>query len=136
MKKHKIPILIIVLGIFISVVHSVSLLNSLYFLFWWLDIIMHFLAGVLISLSVMWIYQKHTNNYVRPSFDHVILLNIFLFALTIGLVWESFELLLGVFFVENSTYVKDTILDFIMNSLGVVVGYIYFLNVKSEKYDK
>lgn len=103
---------IFILVSIISALHYFALANYWYFIFPWLDLIMHFLGGLFISLSVLFLFE----------IKRVYLISI-LSVLIVSIFWELFEHSLGVF---KDDYVLDTVVDFIMGVLGAVGGgYIF-----------
>jgi len=111
------------IGILVAVLHQTALSLGLYWTVEWLDILMHFLGGVLIALiTLLFIYDK---KFVSFSNHHPILM--FFFALTfvliIGLAWELWELYMGM--SDIKTDAVDSGIDIVMDTIGGVVAYLY-----------
>lgn len=77
-------IFIILAGAF-AFTHHVAVLGSLYYYFWWFDILMHFWGGVLISLGL---YSLSTFKSLNFKYTLKLLLAV-LFVITFA--WEIFE---------------------------------------------
>jgi len=99
---------ILLLVSIISALHYFALDNVWYFLYPWLDIFMHFLGGLFISLFVLYLSKS----------KRVFLISI-VSVLLVSVVWELFEHSLG---VVRDDYVLDTIVDFLMGLLGALIG--------------
>lgn len=130
----------LVLAIVISTIHTIALNLFLYFEFWWLDIVMHFLGGLLISLVFLWIYTRF-GFYEKTKSDSSkcakckIITLMFVSILIIGLAWEIFEITTQITLVDLENYRIDTLSDFIMSLIGGLSGYLYF-SVSEKKIQK
>ncbi|MDO8729346.1 MAG: hypothetical protein Q7K26_05715 [bacterium] len=103
--------LIIVLG----TLHFIAETFYLYWTFWWLDIMMHLLAGFSGALVVLW--------FLGP-FNIVRLLTITLVCLFIvAIAWEIFEYVYDL--TQSTNYWQDTILDLIADGIGAFLAYFY-----------
>lgn len=109
-----------------------------FYLYWTVyefDSLVHFLGGILVALFFLWFYfysgffspkRRDFNQFLKISF---------LSILFVGVLWEAFELIVGVTGFLDKEYVYDTTLDLIMDFLGALVGcfygYLKELKVKS-----
>lgn len=108
----------------IAVVHILGLSFDIYEKFLRLDSILHFLGGLWVGLSAIWIF--FVSEYIKPLkiTKWKVLFISLLAAATVGIFWELFELWAGVpFYVEK--YAADTIKDLILDVLGAFLGYVY-----------
>jgi|AntRauTorcE11897_2_1112592.scaffolds.fasta_scaffold78873_1 hypothetical protein len=93
-----------------AVFHQIALTFSLYWYYWWFDILMHFWGGILLGLlfyiavKSRWFNLK-SNNY---------LIVVWLLVVTLG--WELFELMIE--FETSANYLIDTITDVTMGLSG------------------
>ena len=93
-----------------AVFHQIALTFSLYWYYWWFDILMHFWGGILLGLlfyiavKSRWFNLK-SNNY---------LIVVWLLVVTLG--WELFELMIE--FETSANYLIDTITDDTMGLSG------------------
>ena len=106
----------------VALVHIVS---STFFLYWkylWLDIPVHFLAGIAVALGVTILPLFRVTFFER----HRTLLPFVCAVLTVGVLWECFEYYydLSVF---DEDFVTDTFIDLAMDALGGTTGY-YIVN--------
>jgi len=120
--KNHLPIFVTFLVFIISTVHLTALNFYLYFAFWWLDIVMHFLGGLLVALASLWVYitVRKIEKLSRRQATLIVLLGI----IVIGTSWEVFEYFAGI--SPRNDFVIDTVTDAIMNLLGAWVGLLYF----------
>ena len=120
--KNHLHIFVILLAFFISIAHLVALNFYLYFAFWWLDIVMHFLGGLFVALASLLVYiaVRKEEKLSRRKTALIVLLGI----IVIGTSWEVFEYFAGI--SPGNDFVIDTVTDAIMNLLGAGVGLLYF----------
>ena len=130
-----------VLLLFIIMIGVVNALAEHFFLYWrfpWLDMTMHFLGGVWIGLSVLWVYylsgkfKDIPENHRRISYLYILAGTV---TVVIGIFWEIFEFSLDfliVFDEFNGFY--DTAGDLIFAVIGAIFSAKYF--VGKEYYKK
>jgi len=114
----KLPTLFFIIALMLLMsVHVIALRLFLYWQIWWLDIPMHILGGVVISVGIfalhdmrLWIKKRHL------SYIPVLLL-----VCVAALSWEVYELCVGTAIEEN--YLMDTITDLAMGLVGGTIGY-------------
>lgn len=107
--------------------------------FWWWDLFLHFLSGVIMAIigfALVNILNKHKNLNINPI---LVVLFSFTFSLSIGVLWEVIEfftdLILGINMQKSG--LVDTMTDIILDILGALVvsvlGYFYLKNPKFFK---
>ena len=115
---------LIVVSIVVLVLHVLALQYSLYWSIDWYDILMHFLGGL--TMGILATYIFFTSNYIKSTAvlkdnKFVVFVIISLFTLSVGLIWELWEV-----FVEFSNVLEDqvdTIIDLIMDMLGAFTAF-------------
>lgn len=120
---NKIVIAFLVLATLFTLTHSVALAASLYWYYWWFDVLMHFWGGVLVGLGI---HAFATFRWFRlePTTRLVLL------ALLIATgCWEVFEWMVGLY--NHTMYVADTIQDLLLGFSG---GLLVHATLKSCKY--
>ena len=123
MTRKALPISIIVLGVVVALLHAHALNNFLYWHLPWLDILMHFLGGLLVALIGLWIARK-TGIAKGAKSKWKLLIDILLFVFIVSLLWESFELTFQSLVSEDPyEYAIDTIIDFLMSTIGALFGF-------------
>jgi len=96
------------------------------FVFWWFDLVLHFLGGIWVSGMALWFF--FLSGYVKPPPRTVpkiagVAVASFLF---IGTGWEIFEFLAGAIFAEEAEYFFDTATDMLIGLLGGVLIASFF----------
>ncbi len=94
----------------------------LYWKWWWADIVMHFLGGLFVSASVLWWLRFEIPVGLRsrvPKF-----LTALLAIIVVGVAWEVFEYVTGMYNAVN--YTLDTTLDLATDVGGMLFAYLLF----------
>jgi len=130
MHTHPLFISWSLLLVVVAALHIFALEFSLYWLYSWFDIMVHFLGGVFVGLSALWFFFQSGYTMTRQSIQNVILVagGSIIF---IGVGWEIFEVLAGIPIEEN--FVLDTIIDLIMDALGTFIAGFIFVKVYLTK---
>lgn len=123
----------IVILVFIYASIYLGEMQSFYQMFWWWDILLHTISGVIIGaigFSLVYILNREKEVAITLSPLFVAIFS-FSFALSIGAVWEIFEFSMDSIFglnMQNSGLV-DTMWDIIVDTLGAlfisILGYRY-----------
>lgn len=107
----------------IAILHILAIELYFYWALWWFDVLIHFLGGLWIGLSVLWfVFLSGYVTRFQLQYTNALILTL-LSIIVVAVGWEVFE-----FFVENpleENYVFDTITDLIMGTLGALSGYGY-----------
>lgn len=121
-------LLIVVFG-----VHAWALNHAGYFRFWWLDIILHFLGGLMLGLFFLWFFYV-SGHVAKPEWPwYVFLVMISGFVLFMGVQWEFFEFLFDTFVAKRASLplaqlgVRDTMSDLFMGWMGALAAGVLFL---------
>lgn len=118
--------------------------QSFYHRFWWWDIALHTSAGLLMGIvGLLLVYllneSKRVELHMRPGF---ISLFAFLFAVTIGTLWEIFEFSMDQLFGLNMqkpmmgdpSGLTDTMWDMIVNAMGAfIISFMGWWYLKREQ---
>jgi hypothetical protein len=99
-----------------AIFHQIALTFSLYWYYWWFDILMHFWGGVLLGLLFYIVIKSRWFN-LKPKTLFIVS---FLLVVTLG--WELFEWLIKS--ISNVNYVTDTITDITMGLFGGLLVHI------------
>jgi hypothetical protein len=99
--------------------------------FWWWDLALHGSAGLLLGVfGFMTVYMLNENSsvelHMRPSF---VALFAFMFAVSIGVLWEIFEFAMDQLFgltmqkpmLNDPSGLTDTMWDLILDTLGAAI---------------
>lgn len=113
-------LLIALLALSIALLQFLATTFFLYWVWWWFDIVMHFLGGVFIGSSMLWLIRYEVPVGIRHRIP--IFLTTFLGVLAVGVLWEVFEYVTGLYAAVN--YTLDTTLDLAMDIVGMLLAYL------------
>lgn len=117
---------ILIFSLIISFIHYFAAIYGLYWAISWLDILMHFLGGLLIGLIVLFVFfTSEKIDFPKENRLMVIIFSISL-VLVVGLLWELWELYVGI--ANLFTDSADTIMDLVMDIIGAIFAYFYSTN--------
>lgn len=131
--------------VFLFLTIYLGTIKGFYDTFWWWDVFLHGLSGVMLGfVGFIIVYILRTESRlglnITPAFVGVFS---FLFAVTLGALWEIFE-----FLIDSSSLVHltlqddnfDTMKDLIDDSLGAllvaIAGYFYCRKVRVPLFDR
>ncbi len=108
----------------LSVTGILNIIGTKLYLYWtvtWFDMIMHFLGGLFVALFFFSIFAFLKSRL--PYMEKLVLGLIF--SILVGLVWEYYEVIVGVTDLREAGYWSDTGMDIVMDTLGAIVGVFY-----------
>jgi hypothetical protein len=115
-KRTAFLIALAALAAVIFVLNKVASDHFYYWIYWWYDLMMHFLGGCLIGGLAAWGVV-----YVRPTISPQRALSAIVIAIAaVGIGWEVFEYLTGQY-VGQAAIVMDTATDLLMDLLGALI---------------
>ena len=130
MRKNVLIFILFLAGL-VAILNYVAIDNFLYWRFWWFDILMHFLGGLLIGLMSLWAYF-YSDFFKNSKVEKNILIIISLISVWfIGVGWEIFEILIEPEYFKEG-YILDTILDLVMDTLGAIVAGLILLKINKK----
>ena len=116
----------------IGLINSLALYNTWYWRYRFLDMPMHFLGGVFISVFILWIMyvRKKKGETLGVASRKELRLVALTAILIVGLSWEVFEFRSDVWVVFAHMFSwADTVSDLMCDLLGATFGVLWF-----EKY--
>lgn len=116
----------------IGALHLGALKYSWYWLYWWFDIPVHFLGGIVVALISLYVYLKYSSAQGSLTKKQLFWVT-FLGVLVIGLLWEAFELVVGGRAFADSDYMLDTISDIFTNISGSALVYVIISSIYERK---
>src|SRR3989344_6737965 len=121
---QKSSILYIAFGFMIifGALHLIAQPLSLYWTYWWFDIMMHFLGGFSGGLLVLW--------YLGPSRSFQVIFITISCVLIVGIAWEIFEFVFEL--TQPIDYWQDTAFDIVNDIVGAVIAY-FFISLQTPK---
>lgn len=119
--------------LFLFVTLYLGEINAYYTYFWWWDIFLHALSGVLLGIvGFILVYIFNSEEKIRLHLSPFFVgLFTFVFAVSIGVFWEIFEFGLDMIFGFDTQHgsLEDTMWDLVVDSIGAffigVVGFYY-----------
>lgn len=99
----------------LGTLHFVAEAFYFYWIFWWYDIMMHLLAGLVGGLLIVWFARP--DSFLKSIFFAIVCM------LAIGIVWEVFEYVYHI--AQTSDYWQDTTLDLIADVVGAALACFY-----------
>ena len=127
MIRHPLFVISFVLLLTVAVLHSIAIKYYFYWTLSWIDIPIHFLGGLTVSLAAIWFF--YFSRYVPP------LRLAIASVLVVGIIWESFELFAGIAERNADYYISDTVLDFVANISGAVFGSLFAIGLYNKRND-
>lgn len=102
--------------------HRLAVEASLYWYFWWFDILMHFWGGLLIGLGIFALATFRRLTF-KPKLSVV-------FVVAVGFVvsWEVFEWYIGI--LDPALHLKDTLMDMFLGVFGALLSYLILKRFK------
>jgi hypothetical protein len=133
LNKREILYLSLGLAILIAVIHNKAMELHLFWTYPWLDLFLHFLGGLWLSITSLWLFFFSGLFKLKINKKNIFLVA-FLSILIVGLSWEVFEIAIGLSFGEPN-FITDTISDIAMDFLGAFLAYKLFTYsfLKNEK---
>lgn len=106
--------------------HNIFNYFSLYWMYYWLDIPMHLIGGILIVLSLFFLQNKLPEIYFFKNKFYIL---VYLFITTI--IWEIYQVLAGKEIDEN--YTISTMFDISLGMIGGITAFWWlFLKDKNK----
>lgn len=118
------------------VLHIIATIYHLYWSIYEFDSVVHFFAGIGVSLFFIWFY--FFSGYFNPenrSLGKFLLIAI-LGVMMVSVLWETYEIIFKQTMVQKTDYPYDTMMDLIMDFLGAIVGgfYAHLKEPKKESF--
>lgn len=129
----------VILILFIFVAIYLGEINSLYIEYWWFDMLLHSLSGVMIG---SWVFITIYNLLQRRIFtrSRIIFVSVFVFttAITIDIIWEIFEFLMDFYLnfgLQDTLFdtMGDILADVIGSAITAIAVYIYLIRKKKKE---
>ncbi len=112
MNKYILPFSTIIVFIVLFFLHKYGISEYWYIYFPYLDIVNHFLGGVGIAMTILWL-SKNTKYII-------------IFTIIAGIIWEVFEVYFDItgWPVSSIDYKLDTVKDLIMDTYGAIAVWL------------
>lgn len=101
---------------------------------WWFDVFLHFFSGACVGMATILAWNYFSGTPVTDKLKMIFIA--FIGTLTIGLLWEIFELYFGITFLADGIfYIRDTVSDLLMDMSGGFFGVLYAYRILSKEND-
>jgi hypothetical protein len=117
---------------FIVIAHFWGSSRSWYFTKWWFDVVLHFLGGFWLFTTFLHISNRIKTDTLRKQSSLNVFLYGMVFVITIGVLWEVFEYVLGVAMTKGN-YLFDTLSDLANDVLGGALAALFFIRKDKTK---
>lgn len=124
MKNHSILLRLMFLCIVFLLAHLFALNFSIYWTVEEYDSFMHMFGGFIGALIVIYTLQKIGISPQSLPKKIILLLFVMVSVIAVGSIWELWEVFVG--FTNPFTDLVDTISDLIMDTVGSIIGFIYY----------
>lgn len=111
----------LILSIALAALHSAAEAHYLYWVYWWYDVMMHFLAGATLGFFVYWFLFVSGHGVKGARSRRAIMFWVVFIVLVLGLAWEVFEYVNAIA-DSHEGYMKDTVNDLILDSCGAALA--------------
>lgn len=109
-------------AIFLCVVNFIAIKGLWYYLFWYFDMMMHFIGGITVLLLLVYIfYDKIQSAKKFPVWQLLAALFI------IGFGWELYEQVVANLISHNPQIYLDSISDLFFDVAGGIFGLLYII---------
>lgn len=119
MRKYSLLYIALILITLLGVVNLIAVSLYLYWILWWFDNVMHFLAGFGGGFVVVWFLFDAGIFYKRPPTIFESVLGASLCLMVVGIAWEVFEYANGLT-LSTEGYILDTIHDLVADTAGAL----------------
>ena len=104
--------------------HLIALKFSIYWTVEGYDSVMHAFGGFIGSLIVIYVLQKIGISPQSLPKKIILFLFVVVSVIAVGSIWELWEIFVG--FTDPFTDLIDTISDLVMDTIGSIIGFIYY----------
>lgn len=118
----------VVLLVLLWVFYVYVLQNDLFYYYYWLDIPMHIIGGLILSLFISLIVVRKDTSHKELQFTIKNFFWIIYWSVLIGILWEYFEHFFKLRELTNNTLV-DTLTDIGNDLLGAILGIVIIILV-------
>lgn len=132
--RKKLLLISVITILFIAVFHFFALKYSWYWVYKWIDIPVHVVAGFWVSLTALLVSLKigHIDNI--SGYKKKALFVMLLPVLVVAIFWEVFELIFKVTSLNSIGYWQASIADISNSFFGGIIAFLYFIKNKKSKH--
>lgn len=122
MRKNSILYLTLALAAVGGSMYFLAIVFSFYWLYWWYDVVMHFLVGLTGGLGLFWgLFDSGLIFRGRPHSKAASVITILICVMVVGVAWEIFEYKNGLTYSVEG-YGQDTANDLVLDGCGAFLA--------------
>ncbi len=106
--------------IFLCIVNFIAIKGLWYYLFWYFDMLMHFIGGMTVLFLIVYIFYSRISSRSNLPIG-ILILSVFI----IGFGWELYEQLISMLISHNPQIYLDSISDLFFDLAGGILGLLY-----------
>lgn len=106
--------------IFLCVVNFLAMKGLWYYLFWYFDMPMHFLGGVVVLFLLIYVFYDKIKTQTNLP-----VISLLIGVLVIGIGWEVFEYILLNLYAGQPFSLLDSLSDLFFDTAGGIFGILY-----------
>ncbi len=110
---------LVALIVFIFIINFIAGALYWYYSIWWFDMPMHFLGGFWLGLGYIWLF------WPEDIASFAVIWKLIAAVLTIGILWEIYEIGVNNLIARNPFNALDTISDLFFDLAGGTVALLY-----------
>ena len=124
------PRVLVALLFFILAYQTAAVSLSLYFHYWWLDIPIHILGGLWITLFFLATYYASPRTVIKDHSNIFVISFATAVTLTVGLCWEIYEFAIAHAIGDFGIGLADSLKDLVDDLIGALLGALIFIRGK------
>lgn len=132
MNRRYISIGLLVSSIILMMLHIGALKFYWYWLYWWFDILTHFIGGIVAALVILYLYQFNLSTKLFLNRKKIFLLSV-MGAIIVAVLWEIFEVVIRSTGPSEMDYLVDTTTDILTGVSGGAFVYVIIVSLTNGK---
>ena len=123
MSKNTVLFTALFLSAVLSILNLLGLHFYFYWIYWWFDVVMHFMAGIIGGLATYWVLV-HSGFFWKQGkgSPRLQILAVFICVFIVGVAWEVMEYVSHTAGSSQESYAVDTMNDLILDSAGAIIA--------------
>lgn len=127
------PSVLVAIAFLILLVQFCALQWHLYFYYWWLDIPLHMIGGLWVTLFGLMLYYRLPRTAIADHPEFVIIFAVAV-SLALGLFWEIYEFAVDHAVGDSGHGLSDTLFDLVNDLFGAIVAAGIFIRGRYHEH--
>lgn len=107
--------------VLLAAIHFFALAFFWYWTYWWLDILMHFLGGLLVGFAVLWFFFSSSPRAMTFEIKRALVV-VLASIIVVGVLWEAWEATAGI--IRWPDEWQDSVFDIFSDIAGSLAALI------------